>query len=390
MLKLDLDIMPIFKSYRSKDLMKRIFWYHMFRWFCMPGVLLFMLLAGPMVSLDTVSAMTSEVKAVAILTADDQGASLACPSGVFFDKTAKEVYVINSGRSRIVIYGPDFFPRISLGAGRGVDAPYGVHVDEDGLLYICQGRRQDKPARLTILNAAFFPVKEIEFKGFEGADRFIPRRVALGHGGEIYVAGINSRGVLVLDKEGNFLRRLTPLDTVWSTEEETSPGSEAVPEPRRGKSPVLILEVCTDSSGRIYLLSEETSKVYVYDREENFLFSFGKKGGSSGKLSRPRGLAVDDERDRIYVVDYMRQTILVYDLTGRYLFEFGGQGWGPGWFNFPTGAATDSRGNLIVADFFNNRVQVLEVPITIPELTDAGVAGPNFPAVPSSKKSRSR
>ncbi|MEA3386469.1 MAG: NHL repeat-containing protein, partial [Thermodesulfobacteriota bacterium] len=197
-------------------------------------------------------------------------------------------------------------------------------------------------------------------------------------------------GILVLDKEGNFLRCLTPLDTVWGTEEETSPGSETVQEPRQGKSPVLILEVCTDRSGRLYLLSEETSKVYVYDREENFLFSFGKKGGSSGKLSRPRGLAVDNERDRIYVVDYMRQTILVYDLTGRYLFEFGGQGWGPGWFNFPTGAATDSRGNLIVADFFNNRVQVLEVPITIPEFTHAGAAEPNFQAVPSSKKSRFR
>ncbi|MEA3386266.1 MAG: hypothetical protein U9Q89_07445, partial [Thermodesulfobacteriota bacterium] len=215
--------------------MKRILRYHMFRWFCMSGIFLFMLLAGPVVSLDTVSAMTAEVTAVAMLTTDDQGASLACPSGVFFDKTAKEVYVINSGRSRIVIYGPDFFPRISLGAGRGVDAPYGVHVDEDGLLYICQGRRQDKPSRITILNAAFFPVKEIEFKGFGGADRFIPRRVALGHGGEIYVAGINSRGILVLDKEGNFLRCLTPLDTVWGTEEETSPGSETVQEPRQGK-----------------------------------------------------------------------------------------------------------------------------------------------------------
>jgi len=122
----------------------------------MPGVLLLMLLAGPEVSPDSVFAMTSEIKPVVMLTKDDQGARLRTPSAVFFDKTGEETYVVNSGASRIVIYGSDFFPRISLGAGRGVDAPYGVNVDKDGRLYICQGRKDDRPARLTILNAAFF------------------------------------------------------------------------------------------------------------------------------------------------------------------------------------------------------------------------------------------
>ena len=353
----------------------------------LPGVLLLWLIAGSGIGLVCVSAESLLVEPVVILTLDDQGAPLACPSGVVFDSTSEELYVINAGRGRIVIYGPDFFPRISLGAGRGVDAPYGVNVDKDGRLYICQGRKDDRPARLTILNAAFFLIKEITFKGFDGAETFIPRRVALGHDGKIYVAGINSRGILVLDRDGNYLRHLTPLDTVWGNiKEKQDLGPEAVSGPG---SPVLILEVCTDTAGRLYLLSEETSKVYVYDPEENFLFSFGQKGGSCGKMSRPRGLAVDEERERIFLVDYMRQTILVYDLAGRYLFEFGGRGWGPGWFNFPTSAAVDARGNLIVADFFNNRVQILKVATSTAELPEAG-SEPNFLAVPSSKKPKSR
>jgi DNA-binding beta-propeller fold protein YncE len=367
--KLDLDITLICKGYRSKNIMKRIFWYHMFRWFCMPGVLLLMLLAGPEVSPDSVFAMTSEVKPVVMLTKDDQGAPLRTPSAVFFDKTTEETYVVNSGASRIIVYGSDFFPCVSLGAGRSVYAPYGGTVDSDGRLYVCQGRSQDKPACVTILNAAFFPIKEIRLEGFEGADNFIPRRVALGHDGRIYLAGINSHGVLVLDKDGNYLRWLTPLDRIWTGMEESEAGPDTVTKPGRGKEPVLILEVCTDSEGRIYLLSEETSKIYVYDRDENFLFAFGKKGGYTGKMSRPRGLAVDEGRNRIYVVDYLRHTILVYDLTGRHLFEF----------------------DLIVADFFNNRIQVLEVssrPELLPEDSNATIQ--NFPTLRPKEKSRRR
>ncbi|MCD4754575.1 MAG: NHL repeat-containing protein [Deltaproteobacteria bacterium] len=369
------------------------------------SVLLFLLLSGLVTVRVAVAMKALVVKPVAMLTADDQGVPLACPSAVFFDKTSEEIYVINSGKGRIVVYGLDFFPRISLGAGRGVDAPYGGYINGDGRLYVCQGRREDKPTRLTILNAAFFPIKENKFEGFEGADTFIPRRVALGHDGKIYLAGINTHGVIVLDSEGNYLRHLTPMDRVWIDEDKSGQGSETVSKKGPGKGPVLILEVCTDKAGRIYLLSEETSKIYVYDQNENFLFSFGKKGGSSGKLSRPRGLAVDEDRGRIYVVDYLRHTILVYNLSGRYLFEFGGRGWGPGWFNFPTSSAIDNQGHLIVADFFNNRVQILEVPDfteLLPKAEDSNATKPeesslrdvesvpNFLAVPPSKKSRSR
>ena len=120
-------------------------------------------------------------------------------------------------------------------------------------------------------------------------------------------------------------------------------------------------DVVCGSEGHLYILSEETSKVYVYNAAEEFLFAFGKKGGSSGKMSRPRGLAVDEKRKSIYVVDYMRHTILVYNFAGRFLFEIGGKGSAPRWFNFPTALALNKDGNIIVADLFNQRVQVLDV-----------------------------
>nr|WP_246325248.1 NHL repeat-containing protein [Dissulfurirhabdus thermomarina] len=316
------------------------------------------------------------VKAVAELKVDDSGAPIGFPGGVAYAPDTGETYVLSASRGRVVVYDRNFFPRVSVGAGRGLDHVSGFALGPDGRLYVAQGPAgPGTPARIAVLDAAFFPVREIPLRDLPDAASFLPEHLAVARDGRLYVAGQNSVGVLVLSPEGRLLHRLTPRDT--------PPGS--------GERPVLVRDVAIDGASRLYLLSEETSKVYVYDAKEEFLFSFGQKGGSSGKMSRPRGLALDEARGRIYVVDYMRHTVLAYDLSGRYLFEFGGKGWGPGWFNFPTDVAVDDEGRVLVADLFNHRVQVLEV--HPPAEPAAGATSPapkgaeeekaNFQAVPS-------
>lgn len=345
------------------------------------------------------------VKPIAEITVDDSGDALRSPSTIFFDRTAEELYVI-AGSDRVVVYSNDYFPLTSIGAGRGVAAPQGVYVDRTGLIYICQGRTAAKPARITIFNAAFFPIREITIDSIEEARNFSPRRLAVGRDGTLYVAGYGRRGLLVLAADGRFLRWLRPVDRILDKEaiaEETErkrmeeesrlkvlaaksadPGEEPldssrplfeVPEEFRpkgkggqeredegpGMGAVQVTQVIADAEGHLYLLSEETSKVYVYSADETFLFSFGEKGGVSGKMSRPRGLAIDEKRKVAYLVDYMRHTILVYDLAGRFVHEFGGMGRGPGWFNYPSDVALNRQGQLLVADLFNQRVQVLDV-----------------------------
>ena len=277
---------------------------------------------------------------------DELGQPLSYPSALFCDRASGEIYVVNSGRSRVVVYTSDYFPFLSIGPGRGVVSPCGVLLDRSGNLYVCQGESKGRPARISVFNAAFLPVRDILLRGFEGCERFVPHRLALGRGGRIYVAGTGLEGgAVVLDAQGRFLHLLVPRDRL-------------PPEPVK---PATIVDVAVDEEGRIYLLSEEMGRVYVYDARERFLFKFGQKGGSTGKLSRPQGIAVDSRRGRIYVVDYMRHTVNVYSRGGIYLYELGGRGWGPGWFNYPTDVAVDERGYLLVADLFNQRVQVLEV-----------------------------
>lgn len=72
---------------------------------------------------------------------------------------------------------------------------------------------------------------------------------------------------------------------------------------------------------------------------------------------------------RIYVADTGNNRVVVFSPDGKYLFEFGGLGvgkpapggtasWKPGLLNYPTDIAIDENGEVYVADFRNDQIQV--------------------------------
>lgn len=288
-----------------------------------------------------------ETHVVNVITNDSNNTELGFPSIVFFDREAAELYVVHSGQgSQIAIYGGgDYFPTLTLGVGRGVERCASVFVTAKGQLMVSKSPAgQGAKSQISIYDGAFFKVEDITIEGFPGDDEFTPRHIVEGLRGRLVMAGNNYAGALVFDRNGRYLHTISPTDTV-----------------RGGRQKSDIVSLATDQEGRLYLLSEGMGRVYVYDREERYLFRFGEKGGSSGKLARARGIAVDDRTRRVYVVDYLRHSINVYDMDGNYLFEFGGQGTGRGWFSYPTDICVDGLGRVVVADLFNKRVQIFEV-----------------------------
>jgi DNA-binding beta-propeller fold protein YncE len=59
------------------------------------------------------------------------------------------------------------------------------------------------------------------------------------------------------------------------------------------------------------------------------------------------------------VADWRNDRIQKFDATGHYLASWGTSGQGDGEFNRPSGVAVDREGNIYVADWGNERVQLL-------------------------------
>jgi DNA-binding beta-propeller fold protein YncE len=284
------------------------------------------------------------VRSVEIIDSDHLGNCLTYPSTIFFDAEEDEIYITDAGKGQLVVYNCYYFPHLAVGSGRGLNSINSCYVSDDKIFVSTGNSKIDPKGHITILNRAFLPIKNFYFSGFKGADKFLPRKMVIGTNGNIYVVGVNSTAVIILNPEGQYLRSISPRDEVLGVNE-----------------PAPIISLCMGRDGKLYCLSEEMGRIYVYDLDEHFLYKFGQKGGDRGKLSRPRGIAADDERDRVYIVDYMRHTISVYSKDGKFLFDFGGKGYSRGWFLYPTDICIDGRGRLLITDTFNHRVQVFEV-----------------------------
>jgi DNA-binding beta-propeller fold protein YncE len=96
----------------------------------------------------------------------------------------------------------------------------------------------------------------------------------------------------------------------------------------------------------------------------------GPGQGDKPTFSRPMGSTYGQD-DRIYVSDTENDRIVVFDERGSYLFEFGGKGiakplpgaantWEEGLLNYPLGIDADEDGNIYVADFRNDQIQVFD------------------------------
>ena len=87
---------------------------------------------------------------------------------MFVDKREGGIYVLDPGRSRIILYTEDGYPAFQLDRNRGPKAPSGVFVDEEGYIYVCQSKGGNNPrARISVFNPCLRWVRDIFIEGFE-------------------------------------------------------------------------------------------------------------------------------------------------------------------------------------------------------------------------------
>jgi len=115
-----------------------------------------------------------------------------------------------------------------------------------------------------------------------------------------------------------------------------------------------VADVAVDSQDRVYVFNRGKHPMIVFDREGNFLSSWGE-----GDFNGPHGVTAGPD-DTLYCVDDMGHTVKKYTLDGQILMTLGTPGGGGPYqsgrpFNCPTKVALDPKtAEFYVSDGYGN------------------------------------
>jgi len=106
----------------------------------------------------------------------------------------------------------------------------------------------------------------------------------------------------------------------------------------------------------LYISDAGNHRIQVFGKDGSFIRTFGSKGKETGQVNRPMHLEFGG--DTLYVPEYLNDRIQLFSPTGQSLSIFGEEGTGKGHFDAPGGIAADKKsGSLLVADFYNHLIQ---------------------------------
>ncbi len=250
------------------------------------------------------------------------------PLGVACNKDKKVIYVADSQNARILMFKPDgkFAGKLEGFFEKPIGVDFGAH---SGDLYVCDTKK----------GAVLIFGLDLELKE---TLKLSEPLVVCETEDRVYVASYDS--ISIYDHEYNFIEK-------WG---------------KRGKEPVqfdfphgigLVAEFVIISDGN-------NMRLQALDKKGDVVWIFGKPPRDMADTDRefglPNGLTVDD-KNLIYVVDTLRCTIQVFNDKGKRLAELSDVGATDGLFNFPSDIDYLGKGQFVVSDTYNQRIQIIEI-----------------------------
>ncbi|MEO1129731.1 MAG: hypothetical protein AAFX05_08510 [Planctomycetota bacterium] len=185
-----------------------------------------------------------------------------------------------------------------------------------------------------------------------------PVGITVGPDGLIYVADTHQHRVLVLQPQPGGTATLKsefgtygegPGQFIYPTDVAIVPGEDG------------------ESVGRIYVAEYGgNDRISVFDSAFAYLFSFGAPGAGEGvEFHRPQSIAHDPSSNELIVVDATNHRIGRFDLDGALVAWLGAggaeRGAELGSFDYPWGMEVLPDGRALIAEFGNNRVQLIDL-----------------------------
>lgn len=116
------------------------------------------------------------------------------------------------------------------------------------------------------------------------------------------------------------------------------------------------LGVVSGPDGTVFVADGDLGAVIAFSTGGNVVATYG-----GGSLSEPVDVALSTDGSRLFVADAEADSIVTFDVASRRRVEsFGGRGKGVAEFNRPGAVTVDDRGNLLIVDRLNARVQLFD------------------------------
>jgi DNA-binding beta-propeller fold protein YncE len=243
-------------------------------------------------------------------------------------------------------------------AGQGCCDPVDVAVDPQGGIYVVS-RRCAYVAHWTSAGdflGGFSGAGDADSPdGAAGCDAVAllwPSGIACDARGAVYVSDEGRRWVRTFSPSGAALATWGIwgweglLGAIEGTLGQVVPGRFARP-----------TGIAVGADGGVYVVEAFHRRVERYTPSGELLGAWHDAGAEA--LELPWGIAVDAARQVVYVTDWRRDCIRRFDPEGRFLGTIGRPGSGPGELRRPAGVAVGPAGDLAVAEWGNDRVQVL-------------------------------